>query len=107
AQLGYFYGLGVVIVFLAAFALGRLAVVGVRDLRAARRDEERAAEQARVAELERQRQLDEEVRNRQAAEAAAAEQVRVDRPDTRAAERLDERDAERLDERDAERVDER
>jgi hypothetical protein len=90
AQLGYFYGLGVVIVFLAAFALGRLAVVGVRDLQAARRDEERAAEQARVAELERQRQVDEELRNRQAAEAAAAEQARTaDRPtaDERSAER--------------------
>ncbi|MDQ2958075.1 MAG: hypothetical protein M3Y42_14060, partial [Actinomycetota bacterium] len=31
AQLGYFYGLGAVIVFLAAFALGRLAVVGLSD----------------------------------------------------------------------------
>jgi hypothetical protein len=92
AQLGYFYGLGVLIVFLAAFALGRLAVVGVRDLQAARRDEERAAEQARVAELERQRQVDEELRNRQAAEAAAAEQARTaDRP--AAAERADERHA--------------
>jgi hypothetical protein len=80
AQLGYFYGLGAVIIFLAAFALGRLAVVGVRDLRAARRDDERAAEQARVAELERQRIVDEEVRNRQAAEAAAAEQTRADEP---------------------------
>lgn len=82
AQLGYFYGLGVLIVFLAAFALGRLAVVGVRDLQAARRDEARAAEQARAAELERQRQVDEELRNRQAAEAAAAaEQARTaDRP---------------------------
>jgi len=40
-QLGYFYGLGAVILFLAAFALGRLAVVGVRDLRAARRREQR------------------------------------------------------------------
>ncbi len=90
AQLGYFYGLGVVIVFLAAFALGRLAVVGVRDLQAARRDEERAAEQARVAELERQRQVDAELRNRQAAEAAAAEQARTaDRP------AVDERSAER------------
>jgi hypothetical protein len=39
AQLGYFYGLGAVILFLAAFALGRLAVVGLRDLRAAERDE--------------------------------------------------------------------
>lgn len=78
AQLGYFYGLGVVIVFLAAFALGRLAVVGVRDLQAARRDDERAAEQARAAELERQRQVDEELRSRQAAEAAAAERDRAE-----------------------------
>lgn len=48
AQLGYFDGLGVVIVFLAAFALGRLAVVGLRDLRAVERDERLAAEQARA-----------------------------------------------------------
>jgi hypothetical protein len=45
AQLGYFYGLGALIVFLAAFALGRLAVVGVRDVRAA----ERRQEQERTA----------------------------------------------------------
>jgi hypothetical protein len=50
AQLGYFYALGAVILFLAAFALGRLAVVGVRDLRAAERDDLRAAEQARAEE---------------------------------------------------------
>jgi hypothetical protein len=92
AQLGYFYGLGAVIIFLAAFALGRLAVVGVRDLRAARRDDERAAEQARAAELERQRIVDEEVRNRQAAEAAAAEQAQTDQPV--AERRADERAAE-------------
>jgi hypothetical protein len=43
-SLGFFYGLGAVIVFLAAFALGRLAVVGVRDVRAVRRDEQRRAD---------------------------------------------------------------
>jgi hypothetical protein len=32
-QLGFFTGLGTVIVFLAALALGRLSVIGVRDLR--------------------------------------------------------------------------
>jgi len=59
AQLGYFYGLGAVILFLAAFALGRLAVVGVRDLRAAERDEQRAAEQARAEqELARRQALE-------------------------------------------------
>ena len=51
AQLGYFDGLGVVILFLGAFALGRLAVVGVRDVLAAERDEARAAELARSEEL--------------------------------------------------------
>lgn len=71
AELGYFYGLGVVIVFLAAFALGRLAVVGLRDVQAARRDDERAAEQARQAELDRQRAVDDEVRTRQQAERDA------------------------------------
>jgi len=49
AQLGYFYGLGVVILFLAAFALGRMAVVGVRDVLAA----ERADELARQQQLDR------------------------------------------------------
>jgi len=38
---GFFLGLGVVIVFLAAMALGRMSVVSVRDLRVVR---ERAAE---------------------------------------------------------------
>ncbi len=33
--MGYFLGLGAVITFLAAFALGRLTVRGVRDVRAA------------------------------------------------------------------------
>jgi len=42
-QLGYFYGLGALIVFLAAFALGRLTVVGVRDVRAAQRRQEQEA----------------------------------------------------------------
>ncbi|MGH3497652.1 MAG: hypothetical protein ACRDP1_09335 [Nocardioidaceae bacterium] len=32
-QIGFFTGLGVVVVFLAALALGRMTVVGVRDLR--------------------------------------------------------------------------
>lgn len=31
-QIGFFYGLGVVIVFLAALALGRLSIVGTRDV---------------------------------------------------------------------------
>jgi hypothetical protein len=39
-----FTGLGVVILFLGAFALGRLAVVSVRDVRAAQRRAEAAAE---------------------------------------------------------------
>ncbi|HEY2043771.1 MAG TPA: hypothetical protein VGH11_13925, partial [Jatrophihabitans sp.] len=41
--LGFFYGLGALILFLASFALGRLAVVGVRDVRAARRRDRQVA----------------------------------------------------------------
>jgi hypothetical protein len=44
-ELGYFTGLGVVIVFLAALSLGRLTVVGVRDARLSERAAERAAEE--------------------------------------------------------------
>jgi len=40
-QLSLLYGLGVVAVFLAAVALGRLAVVGVKDARLAERTDER------------------------------------------------------------------
>ncbi len=36
-QIGFFFGLGGVIVLLAAFALGRLSVVGVRDVAVAER----------------------------------------------------------------------
>jgi hypothetical protein len=71
AQVGYFYGLGVVILFLAAFALGRLAVVGLRDLRAAERDERLAAEQARAEQ--------EELARRQALERDAAARTADDR----------------------------
>jgi hypothetical protein len=44
-QIGFFTGLGVVIVLLAALALGRLAVVGVRDSRIAAREREVPAEE--------------------------------------------------------------
>jgi hypothetical protein len=47
AELGYFTGLGVIIVFLAALSLGRLTVVGVRD---ARLSERAAEEDAAVTE---------------------------------------------------------
>jgi hypothetical protein len=76
AQLGYFYGLGAVILFLAAFALGRLAVVGLRDLRAAERDDRLAAEQARAEQEQARRQAlrDEE------AERTRTAQLPNDRP---------------------------
>jgi hypothetical protein len=44
-SIGYFYGLGAAITFLAAFSIGRLSVVSVRDVRAA---EERAEAEAGV-----------------------------------------------------------
>jgi hypothetical protein len=49
--MGFFLGLGVVIVFLAAMALGRMSVVSVRDARIAR---ERAAEDEDEAETQNQ-----------------------------------------------------
>src|SRR5262249_41977143 len=48
-HLGFFTGLGVVIVFIAALALGRLTVVGVRDARLAERRGEGATEPQPVA----------------------------------------------------------
>ena len=48
-QVGFFTGLGVVIAFLAALALGRFAVVGVREARIAAREQE-AREQEIAAE---------------------------------------------------------
>ncbi|MGH3413520.1 MAG: hypothetical protein ACRDPH_10625 [Marmoricola sp.] len=55
-QIGFFDGLGVVIVFLAALALGRMMVVGVRDVRPATTaravPEQRAAGTEREAEAE-------------------------------------------------------
>lgn len=42
-QLGFFTGLGIAIVFLAALALGRVSVVGVRDARLAARAAKRRA----------------------------------------------------------------
>src|SRR5689334_348286 len=48
-SLAFFYGLGALIIFFAAGALGRLSVRSVRDVKAARRREAAAAE-ARAAE---------------------------------------------------------
>jgi hypothetical protein len=48
-SLAFFYGLGALIIFFAAGALGRLSVLSVRDVRFARRREAAAAE-ARAAE---------------------------------------------------------
>jgi hypothetical protein len=44
-QIGFFAGLGVVIVFLAALALGRFTVIGVRETKIAEREREIAAEE--------------------------------------------------------------
>ena len=50
-QIGFFTGLGVVIAFLAALALGRFSVVGVREVRMVTREREAlAAEQAAASE---------------------------------------------------------
>jgi hypothetical protein len=69
AMLGYFYGLGALIVLLAGFALGRLAVVGLRDIRAAERDDQRAAEAERQAEAERRAAAERQLETDRHAEA--------------------------------------
>jgi hypothetical protein len=84
--LAYFNGLGAVILLLAAFALGRLAVVGLRDVRAAeahenaliaqREADERAAE-TRVAE--RRAAEEQAATDRAEAERVEAERVEADR----------------------------
>jgi hypothetical protein len=48
-EIGFFYGVGVVILFLAAAALGRLSVVGVRDAQAASAREAAALREAEAA----------------------------------------------------------
>ncbi|HEX7660403.1 MAG TPA: hypothetical protein VF444_13085 [Pseudonocardiaceae bacterium] len=45
-QIGFFYGLGAVILFLAASALGRFSVIGIKESRRATRARERAADRA-------------------------------------------------------------
>lgn len=80
-SLGFFYGLGAVILFLSAFALGRLAVVGVRDVRAVHKDEQRRAD-ALAAEQQAadQRLLDQRAAaNRPAADPGVTEPVAADR----------------------------
>ncbi|HEX5401010.1 MAG TPA: hypothetical protein VFX16_01765 [Pseudonocardiaceae bacterium] len=51
-QIGFFTGLGVVIVFLAAAALGRFSVVGVRDGRVVEQDDEIVDEAPRTEVVE-------------------------------------------------------
>ncbi len=88
ADLGYFYGLGAVMVFLAAFALGRLAVVGVRDIAAAERDDALAAEAAaREQEIARQREEQWEQARQAEAERLETERAQAQRNQEAAEER--------------------
>ena len=64
-QIGFFVGLGVAIVFLAALALGRFTVIGVREATLATREQE-----AREQEVREHEAREQEVRDR---EIAAAE----------------------------------
>jgi hypothetical protein len=50
-QVGFFTGLGVVIAFLAALALGRFTVVGVRETRIAAREQEVREQEVREQEV--------------------------------------------------------
>lgn len=93
ADLGYFYGLGAVMVFLAAFALGRMAVVGVRDIAAAERDDALAAEEAgREQELARQREQQWEQARQVETERLEAERAQTERNQVAAERRAAEED---------------
>jgi hypothetical protein len=81
-QIGLFFGLGAAIILLAAFAVGRLSIIGVRDEEHAVRYAERAREREAAAA---QRTIDEQAAAEQAeADRLAADQAEADR---RAAER--------------------
>jgi len=67
-QIGLFFGLGAAIILFAAFAVGRLSIIGVRDQELAERYAERARERETAAA---QRTIDEQA----AAEQAAADQA--------------------------------
>lgn len=69
-QIGFFTGLGVVIVFLAALALGRFSVIGAREASLAA--EAAAAEERAAAERD--------ARERAASQRAASRQAPGDRP---------------------------
>ena len=66
-SLALFAGLGVVIVFLAAAAFGRLSLVSPRDVRAAEQREQLAAEEAAAAEAQREQEARDEAARRQPA----------------------------------------
>lgn len=81
-EIGFFYGLGVVVLFLAASALGRLSVVGIRDANAAiarQEAEEAAAEEAAAQQraVVEQQQAEEArlAETREAEDAKQAEQT--------------------------------
>jgi hypothetical protein len=80
-SLAFFYGLGALIVFLAAGALGRLSVRSIRDVKAARRREAEAA-RARAAEERamRERVLAEQ-RRRESEANSPAEPTTASAPD--------------------------
>jgi hypothetical protein len=104
-QLGFFYGLGALILFLGSFALGRLSVVGVRDVRAARRRDERAgADEQRQLPVTRDadRAGDDIPSNGRVRERNVGDAVPVERPAERPVEALAHRPAQRpVDERPA------
>lgn len=75
-ELGYFTGLGVIIVFLAALSMGRLTVVGVRDARIS----ERAAEEDTAVTEPATVPSDPVVYERSASENPASESPASERP---------------------------
>lgn len=81
-QVGFFTGLGAVIIFFAALALGRFAVVGVREARRAAKDAADADQAAADKAAADQAAADRAAADRAAADQAAADRAAADRAAT-------------------------
>jgi hypothetical protein len=65
-QVGFFTGLGLVVAFLGALALGRFAVVGVKETRIIAREQETRDQEIREQEIRNQGARDQEIREQEA-----------------------------------------
>jgi hypothetical protein len=81
-QVGFFAGLGVVIAFLAALALGRFTVVGIRETRIIEREQEAREQELRDEEARQEALREHAAREREAAADETAVPAAVTEPET-------------------------